>query len=92
MLQGQKNRTDNKKSVNGLDDQILFGRKRKRSPEKIISHSQPAPNVDNIKNWRNEYKKQKALVLKYTKQIERLNSKIETFTKQTKLLLDTVNS
>lgn len=92
MLQGQTNLPDKEKSVNDLDGQILFGRKRNRSPEKMISHSQPAPNVDNKKNWHNEYKKQKALVLKYTLKIERLNRKIEHISKQTKVLQDIVDS
>ena len=43
---------------------MVFRIKRRRSPEKMMSHSQPVPHVQTKENYKIQYKKQKALVLK----------------------------
>ena len=68
---------------------MVFGIKRRRSPEKMMSHSQPVSHVQTKENYKIQYKKQKALVLKHTKEIDRT---IQLLRKQTKILQDIVNN
>ena len=55
----------------------------------MMSHSQPVPHVHTKENYKIQYKKQKALVLRHTKEIERT---IGLLKKQTKVLQDIVNN
>ena len=68
---------------------MAFGKKRRRSPEKMMSHTQPVPHVQTKENYKIHYKRQKALVLKHTKEIDRT---IQLLRKQTKVLQDIVNN
>ena len=77
----------------------VIGRKRKSCEQLTISNSQPTVNTKNKKDWFQEYKKQKALVTKHTRvierhvtTIERLNKKLCKVSKQSKVLQDIVNS
>ena len=77
------------------------GSKRKMNfSQERISHSQPVVNnVKKEKTWLNDYKHQKALVLKHMKTIERQGKiiekqkiKLEKLSKHTKILADIVNN
>ena len=69
-----------------------FGRKRNRLGQTVTSHSQPVATDEQETNWYVQFKHQKALVIRHTKTIERLNTKFEKLSRQVKVLTEIVNS